>query len=88
LANTIQSKKRARQSETHRQRNASARSTFRTYLKKVIYAIKAGNRSEAEIAYKSVVPILDRYATKGILHKNTAARHKSRLLNHIRSMAT
>jgi small subunit ribosomal protein S20 len=86
LANTPQAKKRAKQSEVRRQRNASDRSTFRTYIKKVVMAIKAGNREEAEVAYKTVVPILDHYAGKGILHKNKAARHKSRLINHIRSM--
>jgi small subunit ribosomal protein S20 len=87
LANTKQAKKRAKQSEEHRQRNASARSMLRTYIKKVIKAIDSGNKTEAETSFKQAVPIIDRMATKGIIHKNKAARHKSRLSAHIKVMA-
>lgn len=87
MANTKQAKKRAIQSEQSRQRNASARSMLRTYIKKVIKAIQSGNKVEAQEAFKQAVPVLDRMATKGIIHKNKAARHKSRLSAHIKGLA-
>ncbi len=87
MANTAQAKKRVRQAEKHRQRNASSRSMVRTYIKKVTTAIETGNQKEAETAYATAVPIIDRMATKGIIHKNTAARHKSRLCIRIRKLA-
>ncbi len=88
MANTIQAKKRVRQNEHRRQNNASQRSLVRTYIKKVVNAVKTGNRAEAEAAYNIAIPFIDRSAGKGIIHKNKAARHKSRLLSHIRAMAT
>lgn len=87
MANTIQAKKRARQAEQRRAHNASLRSTVRTYIKKVVKAIEEKNVKEAETAYQTAVPIIDRMASKGIIHKNKAARHKSRLLGHIRELA-
>jgi len=87
LANTKQAKKRVKQSEEHRQRNASARSMLRTYIKKVIKAIELGNKPDAQAAFKEAVPVIDRMATKGIIHKNKAARHKSRLSAHIKALA-
>lgn len=87
VANTAQAKKRARQGEVRRKRNASARSMLRTYIKNVIKAIEEKNHEAAESAYRTAVPIIDRMATKGIIHKNKAARHKSRLLGHIRKLA-
>lgn len=87
MANTKQAKKRAKQSEEHRQRNASARSMLRTYIKKVIHAIQSGKKADAQEAFKHAVPVIDRMATKGIIHKNKAARHKSRLSAHIKAMA-
>ncbi len=87
MANTIQAKKRARQAEVRRQRNASHRSLVRTYIKKVVKAIESKNKAAAEAAYNSAVPIIDRMATKGIIHRNKAARHKSRLLAHIRQIS-
>jgi len=86
LANTKQSKKRAKQAEQRRQHNASLRSMMRTHIKKVLKAVTAGNKADAEAAYKAAVPVIDRMADKGIIHKNKAARHKSRLNNHIRGM--
>lgn len=79
MANTAQAKKRARQAEVRRIRNASRRSMVRTYIKKVIKAIEAGNKEVAQQAYQEVVSVLDKAAGKGIIHKNKAARHKSRL---------
>lgn len=87
MANTPQAKKRARQNEKARKHNASLRSMVRTYLKKVVAAIDAGKVDDAKTAYAAAVPVIDRMADKGILHKNKAARHKSRLNNRIKAMA-
>lgn len=87
MANTVQAKKRARQAESHRQLNAGLRSMVRTYVKKVVLALEAGNHAEAETAYNEAVPVIDRMASRGIFHKNKAARHKSRLLAKIRALA-
>ena len=86
LANIASAKKRARQSEKHRQHNASLRSMVRTYIKKVYAAIEAQDKKLAEDTYKAAQPIIDRMADKGLLHKNKAARHKSRLTCHIKKM--
>jgi len=87
LANTKQAKKTAIQSEKHRQLNASQRSRMRTYLKNVIKAIESGDQSKAEEAYKLAVSSVDSMANKGLIHKNKAARHKSRLYKHIQTMS-
>ena len=60
---------------------------FRTYIKKVVYAIDAGDKTLAETAFKEAVPVIDSSCNKGLIHKNKAARHKSRLNQRIRSMA-
>ena len=86
MANSPQAIKRARQAEQHRQRNASQRSTLRTAIKKVVAAINAGDREAAGQAYAAAVPAIDRAAGKGLIHANKAARHKSRLNEHIRGM--
>jgi len=86
LANSLSARKRARQSEKHRLHNASQRSHMRTAIKKVLAAIESGDKSAAETAYKAAVPAIDRLAAKGLMHRNKAARHKSRLNNHIRKM--
>ena len=87
LANSPQSKKRARQAEKRRHHNASMRSMVRTYLKGVIAAISSGDASAAQAAYNDAVPVIDRMADKGIIHKNKAARHKSRLNAQIKALA-
>ena len=86
MANSAQSRKRARQSEKLRQHNASQRSTLRTYIKKVVKAVAKGDETAAREAYKVAVPVIDRMANKGLIHKNKAARHKSRLNKHIHGM--
>lgn len=86
MANSAQARKRARQAENARQRNASQRSMMRTYVKKVITAIASGNKEGAAEAYKAAVPMLDRMADKGLIHKNKAARHKSRLNAQIKAL--
>jgi small subunit ribosomal protein S20 len=87
VANIKSEKKRARQSDKRRQHNASQRSMVRTYLKKVVTAIESKNVEAAKTAYAAAVPVIDRMADKGIIHKNKAARHKSRLNEQIRKMA-
>ena len=79
MANSPQAKKRARQANVSRVRNASQRSMVRTYIKKVLASIEAGDKALATTAYAEMVPVLDRMADKGIFHKNKAARYKSRL---------
>jgi len=86
VANSPQARKRARQAEKRRKHNASRRSMMRTYIKKVVRAIEAGDREAAMEAYKAAVPVIDRMANKGLIHKNKAARHKSRLNAHIKAM--
>ncbi len=86
MANSAQARKRARQAEQHRQRNASARSMMRTYMKKIVKAIESGDKAAAQDAYKAAVPVIDRMSGKGLMHKNKAARHKTRLNQHIRAM--
>ena len=86
MANSAQARKRARQAEKNRQRNASQRSAFRTSIKKVVYAIEAGDKAAAESAYKDAIPMIDSTCSKGLIHKNKAARHKSRLNTQIRAM--
>lgn len=86
LANTAQAKKRARQAETRRQHNAGMRSMFRTYVKRVVYAVEAGDKVKAEDAYKTAIPVIDGMVSKGLIHKNKAARHKSRLNATVRAM--
>ena len=84
MANSPQSRKRARQAETRRQRNASQRSMVRTTIKKVRGAIADGDAKAAAKALDAAVPVIDRMANRGIMHPNQAARHKSRLSAGIR----
>ncbi len=86
MANSVQARKRARQAETHRQHNASRRSTLRTKIKGVLAAIGAGNKDGATEAFKQAVPVIDRAANNGLIHKNRAARHKSRLNKQIKAL--
>ncbi len=86
MANSAQARKRARQAETHRQNNAGRRSMMRTYMKKRLQAIEAGDKEKASEAYQQAVPIIDRAANNGLIHKNKAARNKSRLNTQIRAI--
>lgn len=86
MANTAQARKRARQADTHYARNSAQRSRFRTALKKVLYAIEGNDKAAAEAAYKEAVPVIDRMANKGLIHKNKAARHKSRLSTKVKAL--
>ena len=86
MANSVSARKRARQTEKHRQHNASLRSHVRTKIKKVQRAITSGDKEAAEAAYKAFVPAIDRSVSQGVMHANKAARHKSRLNQHVRAM--
>jgi len=86
VANTPSAKKRARQAVVHRGRNVGQRSMMRTCIKKVYYAIEAGDKSAAETAYKEACPVIDRMSGKGLIHANKAARHKSRMNTNILAM--
>ena len=87
MANSPQAKKRARQAEKCRRHNASLRSMVRTAIKKVQAAIASKDAAKATEAYSEAVPVIDRMAGKGIIHKNKAARHKSRLCAQIKALA-
>ncbi len=87
MANSPSAKKRARQAENRRQHNASLRSMVRTSIKKVIRAVEAKDLEAAKTAFQAAVPVIDRMADKGIIHKNKAARHKSRLNGKIKALA-
>ena len=87
MANSPQAKKRARQAEKSRVRLAGQRSNLRTFIKKVIAAINAGDKEQAQAAFKTAVPAIDSAVTKGLIHKNKAARSKSRLNEKVRAMA-
>lgn len=86
MANTAQARKRVRQAEKSRQRNASQRSMLRTMVKRVFNAIAAGDKAAAETALKDAIPVLDHSARKGLIHKNKAARYKSRFNAQVQAL--
>ena len=88
MANSPQARKRARQAQKRRARNASQRSMYRTYLKRVAAALESGDQDAAQAAFTAAVPVLDRMVRRGILHRNKAARHKSRLNAQIRALGS
>ena len=87
MANSPSAKKRARQAENRRVHNASLRSMVRTSIKKVVRAIEAKDVELAKTEYAAAVPVIDRMADKGIIHKNKAARHKSRLNAQVKALS-
>lgn len=87
MANSAQATKRARQAEKQRQHNAAQRAAMRTTVKKVLAAIEAGDQAEANAAFRVAQSSLDGMARKGIIHKNKAARAKSRINARIKAMA-
>ncbi len=87
MANTPQSKKRARQTERRTAVNKARRSRIRTYLRKVEEAIASGNAETAVAALREAQPELARGVTKGVLHKNTVARKMSRLSSRIKALS-
>mgnify|MGYP000390960787 CR=1 FL=1 len=87
MANTAQSRKRARQAEKTRKHNMGLRSSMRTKIKDVIKACEAGDKEAAQAAYKAAVPVIDSMVNKGIVNKNKAARHKSRLNKRVKALS-
>ena len=87
MANSLQARKRARQNTRRRELNVGMRSMMRTQLKKVLSALDAGDKAAAQAAYTVAMPVIDRMADKELLHKNKAARYKSRLNARIRALA-
>ena len=88
MANTAQSKKRARQGDARYAVNKARRSRIRTFLRKVEEAIASGNSEAAAAALKAAQPELARGVTKGVLHKNTVARKMSRLASRVKAVTT
>ncbi|HMB55969.1 MAG TPA: 30S ribosomal protein S20 [Arenimonas sp.] len=86
MANIKSAKKRAKQTLVRNARNTSHRSMLRTAVKRVLKAIEANDVATAEAAYKTAVPILDRFSARGLIHKNKAARHKSRINARIKAL--
>jgi small subunit ribosomal protein S20 len=86
VANTKSAEKAAHQAEKHRVRNVALRSRMRTVVRKVTTAVEAGNKAAAEASYREAVPVIDTLVNKQIIHRNKAARHKSRLATRIRGM--
>ena len=86
MANTDQSKKRARQSEARYAVNKARRSRIRTFLRKVEEAIASGDQAAATEALKNAQPELARGVSKGVLHKNTVSRKISRLASRVKSV--
>ena len=87
MANTKSAEKAARQAIKRRANNVAARSKLRSAIRDVTLAIGSGDKAEAESSYKAAMPVIDSMVNKRLIHKNKAARHKSRLVHRIRAMA-
>ncbi|HNC51308.1 MAG TPA: 30S ribosomal protein S20 [Accumulibacter sp.] len=87
MANSAQARKRARQAVKQRAHNTSLRSSLRTAVKRVRKAILAGDKAAAQSIYRESVAVIDRVADKKIIHKNKAARHKSRLSAQVKNLS-
>ncbi len=86
MANIKSAKKRAKQTVVRNARNTAQRSQLRTAVKKVLKALDANDAAGAETAFAVAQPILDRFSSRGLIHKNKAARHKSRLTARIKAL--
>jgi small subunit ribosomal protein S20 len=87
LANTKSAEKAARQAVVHRARNDAATSRLRSAIRKATQAVKAGKHTEAAAALNEATPVIDSMVNKGIIHRNKAARHKSRLTKQVAALA-
>ena len=87
LANTAQARKRVRQSEKARTRNAAQKSNFRTSIKKVLKSLSDKNKDQSNANFKEAMSVMDKLVTKGLIHKNKAARQKSRLNKKIQVLS-
>lgn len=86
MANIKSARKRAKQAEKTRKHNMGLRSMMRTKIKNVVKACDAGDKDVAAAAYKEAVPVIDSMINKGIVTKNKAARHKSRLNKRVKAL--
>lgn len=86
MANSRQAKKRARQAVTRREHNQGLGSKFRTHVKNVRKAVASGSKEAAISAQKAAISVIDRTVSKGLIHKNKAARLKSRLNGHVKAL--
>lgn len=87
MANTAQARKRARQNAGHRAHNRARRADLRTRVRKVYAAAATGDAAVTAAAFADAQPVLDRMASRGLIHRNKAARHKSRLARRLRALA-
>ena len=87
LANTAQARKRVRQSEKSRTRNAAQKSNFRTSIKKVLKSLSDKNKDQSNANFKEAMSVMDKLVIKGLIHKNKAARQKSRLNKKIQGLS-
>jgi small subunit ribosomal protein S20 len=87
LANTAQARKRVRQSEKARTRNAAQKSNFRTSIKKVLKSLSDKNKDQSNVDFKEAMSVIDKLVIKGLIHKNKAARQKSRLNKKIQELS-
>ena len=87
MANTAQARKRARQAVKQNAHNSSQRSALRTAIKTLRKAIDSGDKAVASATFLTSVSTIDRIADKKIIHKNKAARHKSRLAAALKALA-
>jgi len=87
LANTPQARKRVRQAVKARTRNAAQKSNFRSSIKKVLKSLSEKNKDQSNANFKEAMSIMDKLVIKGLIHKNKAARHKSRLNKHIQKLS-
>lgn len=86
MANTKSAEKAARQAAKHRVHNVTLRSRMRSAIRKVNDAVSKGNKDEARSSYQAAVPVIDSMVNKRIIHRNAAARHKSRLATRVKSV--
>ena len=86
MANSAGSKKRARQAVMRNKHNSQIRAKVRTFIKKVSYAIDAGDKKEATSGFTEMQKNVDQAVSKGLMHKNQAARKKSRIIAQIKAL--
>lgn len=86
MANTISALRQWKQSEKRRLRNHSLKSSLRTQIRKVLDAVQEKNAAASKTALQDAYRALDRAVTKGVIHRNNAARHKSRLAARVNAL--
>lgn len=87
MANTKSAEKAARQAVKHRAANVANRSRLRTAIRKATEAVASGNAETARTGIREAQPVIDSMVNKGLIHRNKAARHKSRLAARARAAA-